>query len=194
MTCRELFSYLTADLKFPADDMKELESKLSAHAQFLSLGLLWHISGQVHLCAPCMFVSEREINGEAFCHSSREDIATIFPDPKQFILASKLYKVVQHARSSLDLSNARSTNVIWTKLYLDLQGHVHVHLLPIHLQLGLVVSVHYQNPVLSLSQRRGDTHQAVQMSLGLLSFLYSLQTSKSASIRIPFIHQPKPSV
>lgn len=28
MSCRELLSYLTADLKFPADEMKELESKL----------------------------------------------------------------------------------------------------------------------------------------------------------------------
>ena len=28
MTCRELLSYLTEDLKFPTDDMKELESKL----------------------------------------------------------------------------------------------------------------------------------------------------------------------
>lgn len=59
----------------------------------------------MHLHVPCMFVSERKIDGEAFCHLSREDIATIFPEPKQFILASKLYKVVQHARSSLDLSN-----------------------------------------------------------------------------------------
>ena len=63
---------------------------------------------QAHLCAPCMFVSEREIDGEAFCHLSREDIGTIFPKPKQFILTSKLYKVVQHARSSPDLSNASS--------------------------------------------------------------------------------------
>ena len=53
---------------------------------------------------------EREIDGEAFCHLSREDIATIFPAPKQFILASKLYKVVQRARSSLDSSDASHIN------------------------------------------------------------------------------------
>ena len=29
MTCSELFSYLTTDLKFATDDMKELESKLN---------------------------------------------------------------------------------------------------------------------------------------------------------------------
>lgn len=132
----------------------------------------------MHLHVPCMFVSERKIDGEAFCHLSREDIATIFPEPKQFILASKLYKVVQRARSSLDLSNDLLSDL--DKLYLDLQGFVHP--LPIHLQLGPAVSVHYQNPVLFLNQRRGDTHQALQMSLGLSSFLYSLQTSKNASI------------
>ena len=49
--------------------------------------------------------SEREIDGEAFCHlSCTEDIATIFPAPKQFILGSKLYKLVQQARSSDDSS------------------------------------------------------------------------------------------
>ena len=45
-----------------------------------------------------------------FCHLSREDIATIFPTPKQFILASKLYKVVQRARSSLDSSDTSHIN------------------------------------------------------------------------------------
>ena len=53
---------------------------------------------------------QREIDGEAFCHLSREDIATIFPAPKQFILASKLYKVVQRARSSLDSSDESHIN------------------------------------------------------------------------------------
>ena len=49
--------------------------------------------------------SEREIDGEAFCHlSCTEDIATIFPAPKQFILGSKLYRLVQQARSSDDSS------------------------------------------------------------------------------------------
>ena len=57
-----------------------------------------------------MLLPEREIDGEAFCHLSREDIATIFPTPKQFILASKLYKVVQRARSSLDSSDTSHIN------------------------------------------------------------------------------------
>ena len=28
-------------------------------------------------------IPEREIDGEAFCHLSKEDIATMFPAPKQ---------------------------------------------------------------------------------------------------------------
>ena len=47
---------------------------------------------------PVLLLPEREIDGEAFCHLSGEDIATIFPPPKQFILASKLYKVVQEKK------------------------------------------------------------------------------------------------
>ena len=54
---------------------------------------------------------EREIDGEAFCHLSRKDIATIFPTPKQFILASKLYKVVQPAHSSFDSSDTSHINI-----------------------------------------------------------------------------------
>ena len=59
-----------------------------------------------------LFIPEREIDGEAFCHLSREDIATIFPAPKQFILASKLYKVVQRARSSLDTSHINANDLL----------------------------------------------------------------------------------
>ena len=56
--------------------------------------------------------SEREIDGEAFCHLSREDIATIFPAPKQFILGSKLYKLVQRARSSDDDSSINTSELL----------------------------------------------------------------------------------
>ena len=50
---------------------------------------------------------EREIDGEAL---NREDIATIFPAPKQFVLASKLYKVVQQACSFLNSSDTSPIN------------------------------------------------------------------------------------
>lgn len=38
------------------------------------------------------------MNGEAFINLSREDLAIVFNQPAQFILASKLYKIVQKAR------------------------------------------------------------------------------------------------
>ena len=59
---------------------------------------------------PVLLLPERKVDGEAFCHLSREDIATIFPTPEQFILASKLYQVVQRAFSSLDSSNISHIN------------------------------------------------------------------------------------
>ena len=57
---------------------------------------------------------EREVDGDAFCHLSREDIATIFPSPKQFILGSKLYKLVQRARSSKESSSMDTSDVSLT--------------------------------------------------------------------------------
>ena len=47
-----------------------------------------------------LHISERRIDGETFTHLTREDIASIFTSADKFILASKLYKVIQQARSS----------------------------------------------------------------------------------------------
>jgi len=43
---------------------------------------------------------ERQIDGEVFLDLSREDIASIFPQPEKFALGMKLYKVVQRARAA----------------------------------------------------------------------------------------------
>lgn len=58
------------------------------------------------------FNPERQIDGDAFSHLSREDIASIFPAPEKFIMASKLYKVVQCVRSSLDTSNINTNDLL----------------------------------------------------------------------------------
>ena len=69
--------------------------------------MLVDIGSHILLC----IIPEREVDGEAFCRLSREDIATIFPSPKQFILGSKLYKLVQRARSSKDNSGMDTSDV-----------------------------------------------------------------------------------
>lgn len=48
---------------------------------------------------------ERQIDGETFSNLSREDIATIFPAHEKFILASKLYKIIQLVRKAGEASS-----------------------------------------------------------------------------------------
>ena len=43
--------------------------------------------------------TERKIDGRMFDSLSREDIATIFPQPDKFVLGMNLYKVVQKVRA-----------------------------------------------------------------------------------------------
>lgn len=57
-----------------------------------------------------MQLLEKQIDGDAFIHLSREDIATIFPSPERFIMASKLYKVIQRARSTQDSDSSLYIN------------------------------------------------------------------------------------
>ncbi len=49
---------------------------------------------------------ERRVDGEAFSHLSREDLATVFSDPANFIMASKLYKIIQRVRFTSDSSGS----------------------------------------------------------------------------------------
>ena len=44
--------------------------------------------------------TERQIDGNIFASMSREDIATIFPQPEKFVVGMKLYRVVQNVRTS----------------------------------------------------------------------------------------------
>lgn len=54
-----------------------------------------------------MFI-ECNVDGEAFINLSREDLAILFNLPTQFVMASKLYKVVQRARSEcVDIGNTQ---------------------------------------------------------------------------------------
>lgn len=50
---------------------------------------------------PAYFLfAERQIDGNIFASMSREDIATIFPQPEKFVMGMKLYRIVQNVRSS----------------------------------------------------------------------------------------------
>ena len=44
--------------------------------------------------------TERQVDGDAFCSLTREDIAILFPDKGQFILGCKLYREVQSSRQT----------------------------------------------------------------------------------------------
>ena len=61
--------------------------------------------------------AERQIDGNIFANMSREDIATIFPQPEKF-MGMKLYRIVQNVRSS----SSSQTDVNTCQLLNDLDG------------------------------------------------------------------------
>ena len=68
---------------------------------------------------PAYFLfAERQIDGNIFASMSREDIATIFPQPEKF-MGMKLYRIVQNVRSS----SSSQTDVNTCQLLNHLDAH-----------------------------------------------------------------------
>ena len=57
---------------------------------------------------PCYNLLERQIDGEAIVDLTREDFSVIYPSNEQFLVGSRLYKIVKNARSAGEYMNTDS--------------------------------------------------------------------------------------